>query len=906
MRVFPNCLLISFTDDPTDANIVIESLKHSKAMRTNEHQLIRRLPDGMNDLYKQKMQRLEEDDREMLLTALRWLMCSEGKVETALVADDIEHCYEDLGYDQDDLEYKENEEADSSLVAFGVSAGMGFQDKNIDNEERESIRRLKAVGRDFLKFSSDIVEVQHQSVRDFINSVEGSLLRDSRICPECVKRMNQDSIYQAAPKHGHLMMVESIFQKLMSPSFQEKFIIKGFGKINKDKADAALVTLQSLVQLSGLSLKHQSNDGSVTTQSRPGVIMEYNTARDTVSFGMEKTDSTIELEAQSISPTPDLPNTDDDEEVPPRYELAQWPRHLRAAEAAWPAAERDAVLQERWGTLYDTIEAFLSPESTVFKAWSKQLKLWQEKPWDPLHVVAHFGILEIMQRRIQYGTNVNLSDEDGRTPLHLACSEDRGNVGVELLIQHDADLNSLTKRKQTPLFLLTESSGSPKLFQYLLDHGAKPEIPDEDGWTCLHRAAGNRNRELCRILLGCSTVDVNAQDRDGDTPLHWMFQFPNALPDLVQLFLDRGVKVNEQNNNREAPLYLACTVGNVPATRLLLDYHADIDQVNDFGRTALHAAVQAENLELVKLLVERGIDVYRKDRNGRDSFMHAAAQLGGDILGFFLGSLKPQESLNQALMSRDVYGDTPLHHSVETGNSKSVDMLLKAGNAVAMCSQHNDIGWTPLTKAAHDGYLNIVELCLANGADVLSWDRKINRPLTEALKSWKKSYNSRKGDFAQICQILASVFSNDAQKADILDLAIETGVIELTETLACSVNTVDVHGWTPTMLAKQCKQYEIVKSLSHYDRGSTIRGLEAMGDVAVMRPPSRWSTFAKHLQPILSEDGLEVACLNGKILTLFNYLASIDSSRFHGFNLPNHCTNGSSSCCGTRRVLLRD
>ena len=172
----PIALCFTITDNLTDASIIIESPKRSKAVRTNVQQLIKRLPDGMNDLYKQKLQRLEEDDRGMLLTALRWLMCSESKVENALVADDIEHCYEDLDYDQDDSEYDDEiEDSDNSLRPFGVSASTDLQDKNIDDEERESIRRLKAVARDFLKFSSDIIEVQHQSVRDSINS-EGSLL----------------------------------------------------------------------------------------------------------------------------------------------------------------------------------------------------------------------------------------------------------------------------------------------------------------------------------------------------------------------------------------------------------------------------------------------------------------------------------------------------------------------------------------------------------------------------------------------------------------------------------------------------------------------------------------------------------------------------------------------------------
>ncbi|KAM0805820.1 hypothetical protein BDR22DRAFT_187859 [Usnea florida] len=853
------------------ASIVIENLKHSKAVRMNVQQLMKRLPDGMNDLYKQKLQSLGEDDREILLTALRWLMCSEGKVEIGLVADDIEHCYED-----DDSEYDETENSDNTSTPIRVSESKDFQDKKTDDEERESMKILKAVGRDFLKFSSTgIIEVQHQSVRDFINS-EGSLLRDPRICPECVKRMNRDSIYQAAPKHGHLMMVERIFEKLVSPSFQNKFILKGFLENSKDKANAASATLHPTVQLSDTSLNDQLNGESVTTQSRPEVGIESNTVSDTVSFGGEKTDSTIQVEARSISSTPDLSLTDYDEEPPPRYELAQWPRHLLAAEAAWPAAERDAVLQERWGNLYNKIEAFLKPESPIFEAWSKRLSLWRVKPWDPLHVAANFGLLEIMQRLISSGTNVDISDEDGWTPLHLACAEIEGNAGVELLIEHDADVNSLTKDKRTPLALLMASSGPPKLFQYLLDHGAKPEIPDDDGWTCLHCAAGDSNLELCRILLGCSTVDIDAQDSEGNTPLHWMFNNPNALPELVQVFLDRGAKVNVQNKNSEGPLYNACTVGNVPATRLLLDRDADIDDDNVFGRTALHAALEENNLELVKMLVKRGADMYHKDKSGWDCFVQAAYKGADDILEFLLDSLKSQDSLTKALISRDLHGDTPLHKSAARGNDRTVEILLNAGSPVRMCSQHNDDGMTPLAIAAYHGNLHIVETLLTNGADASARSDKGELPLCSALEGWKKDYNSRTGDFARVCQKLASISTDHAANADALDLAVEKGALELTQTLADSANMVDIHGWTPLVLADQCRQYEIVRSLSHYDRESTIRSTEAVGNVAVMRPPSRWSTIAKHSQLILSEDGLEVSCRNDSMVWTAGMIARTD------------------------------
>ena len=200
--------------------------------------------------------------------------------------------------------------------------------------------------------------------------------------------MNQDSIYQASPKHGHLIMVENIFRKLRSPSFQDKFIIiKGF---RKDRVDAASATSSPKIQGADTLIGHGLTSGSVTPQHRPDVGAENQATKDIMSLVTETTEFGTQpaTEAENANQTPDLPRSesdgegkfDSDEEESPRYELALWTRHLRAAEKAWPAAEREADMQERWGKLYNTIETFLSPESLVYMYWSRRLSLWRENP----------------------------------------------------------------------------------------------------------------------------------------------------------------------------------------------------------------------------------------------------------------------------------------------------------------------------------------------------------------------------------------------------------------------------------------------------------------------------------------------------------------------------------------------
>lgn len=137
-------------------------------------------------------------------------MCSGGEIATELVADDIGHCFEDLDPYEADLgsEDSEDSDTDSAVATINVlSTRMEAQERAIEYDDRDSIKRLREVGRDFLKISSAVVDVQHRSVRDLIDREEMSQPRDPRIFLECAKRMNHESAYQASPNNGHLIMV---------------------------------------------------------------------------------------------------------------------------------------------------------------------------------------------------------------------------------------------------------------------------------------------------------------------------------------------------------------------------------------------------------------------------------------------------------------------------------------------------------------------------------------------------------------------------------------------------------------------------------------------------------------------------------------------------------------------------
>jgi hypothetical protein len=71
----------------------------------------------------------------------------------------------------------------------------------------------------------------------------------------------------------------------------------------------------------------------------------------------------------------------------------------------------------------------------------------------------------------------------------------------------------------------------------------------------------------------------------------------------VLLLLNRGADVNEIDEYGFRPLVQAAIMEKNEVAQLLLDYGADVDQEDGTGRTALHWAVENNNLPLCKLLL---------------------------------------------------------------------------------------------------------------------------------------------------------------------------------------------------------------------------------------------------------------------------------------------------------------
>ena len=131
--------------------------------------------------------------------------------------------------------------------------------------------------------------------------------------------------------------------------------------------------------------------------------------------------------------------------------------------------------------------------------------------------------------------------------------------------------------------------------------------------TSLHVAAFLGREELARVQLRWGSVEVNARDKEGCTPLHLAAR--KGHRDVVELLVAEGADVNARNEEQRTPLYCAIQHHAVDVVRLLVG-KTDLATGDLLGRTPLHYAAAAGDTGIVRLLLEAGAETKAKDSRG--------------------------------------------------------------------------------------------------------------------------------------------------------------------------------------------------------------------------------------------------------------------------------------------------
>ncbi len=278
------------------------------------------------------------------------------------------------------------------------------------------------------------------------------------------------------------------------------------------------------------------------------------------------------------------------------------------------------------------------------------------------------------------------------SPLHVAARE--GNNAAFEVELSEAEIHQKDFYGFTPLHYAA-LEGQVEIVYRLLEQNVRVDTACYGGCTALHLAIIAGHTKIVGVLIhyqatltlpfyGKSSIKENLKkhhiflkekdkEYDGTTtyelegyPIHMAVS--KGCFDIVELLVNNKVDLSIANQDHETPLDIAWQKKDSDILALLIKHGA---QLNDYkkGITLCHLAAAQEELSVIEILIQQGVELNAQDKEGLTPVHLAAAKGKAGVIDLFL---KQGIFLN----SLDKQGFTPLHWAIANGEIEVITQLV--------------------------------------------------------------------------------------------------------------------------------------------------------------------------------------------------------------------------------------
>ena len=188
----------------------------------------------------------------------------------------------------------------------------------------------------------------------------------------------------------------------------------------------------------------------------------------------------------------------------------------------------------------------------------------------------------------------------------------------DLSYLNDPEMGQFYALQDSEILTAIEKNNANQIKDILKDQQriSAPLTVGYEGNTMLHHAVLHDADDIITLLLS-RKVPLDSKNKDGNTPLHLAALKGNSarLHQMIEMGGDTEIK----NNLGDTVLFSAIRSADYPTVHVVL-HLASATPVsrNRLGETALHIALISpqKNVEVVRLLVNKGVDLYEKNNNG--------------------------------------------------------------------------------------------------------------------------------------------------------------------------------------------------------------------------------------------------------------------------------------------------
>ena len=224
------------------------------------------------------------------------------------------------------------------------------------------------------------------------------------------------------------------------------------------------------------------------------------------------------------------------------------------------------------------------------------------------------GDISIIQNRINRNINLDFCNDYGESPLILATINNKNDIVKKLCEYGKINIDCIDYEGYTALYYATENNNYENV-EALLKAGSNYNIILPNGETPMSYACMMEYNKIVKLLydygdtVSNNYLGLSIKRKKVDKPKQ------NTIPDTFLLSI--------KNNNKEDILKY-------------LDKGYNINQrYSPHYTTPIMYATELGNLEIIKLLCEKGADINMEDSSGGNSFLIADIFGRQDIINYF-------------------------------------------------------------------------------------------------------------------------------------------------------------------------------------------------------------------------------------------------------------------------------
>lgn len=286
----------------------------------------------------------------------------------------------------------------------------------------------------------------------------------------------------------------------------------------------------------------------------------------------------------------------------------------------------------------------------------------------------------------QPGNEVNKPTHDNRIYLHWAAGKGNTEI-IKYLIDKGSDVNLEDSHGSFPITAAASSGQSnTEIYEAFFKAGIDPKKKYRDGANLLLLSIASDKELKAADYFATKGMSLKDVDNDGNTAFTYAARSGN-IP-LLKKLLEKGVKTNDN------ALFTAAQ-GSRRESNTIETYKYLVEEVkikptatNKEGKNVLHfLAGKANQTEIIKYFISKGVDPNKADKEGVTPLMVAASARETSVLEFLLPTSKNVNAQN-------LKGESALTNAVKSGTPEAVSLLLAKGADVKVQDKDgNNLGF---------------------------------------------------------------------------------------------------------------------------------------------------------------------------------------------------------------------